>query len=337
MARSTGEGKSRPLGTDADGCPTGYLIYNFDIEGAALKRHHKDFLTQTVLHILDSNQGHRVGLVGRASRSGPERLNERLSRQRVDAVAAFLVTGGMNRSRIETEFLGESSPFSSANESEEDRSVEVHIQIARNLDLILDRGWRVRPTWALIETVRNAFEPLATRAGRELRISVGRGIVDQSGDLTLDFDPGGRETRPCAGILILGNEGGGNIFVGAHESLRVCGGVRGDPRDPGGVDFTSQLEHVFENGEVEFAQFVGNTCVHELAHLMTQMEHTSDPENFMFSVGSLGANLPRERRTLESMRRHWGGRKSFNTQQQNKLVCAMRTGNFPGGIRIGGR
>jgi len=337
MARPTGEGKSKSLRATAEGCPTAYLLYNFDIGGAVLKRHHQDFLTETVLHILDTNAEHRVRLVGRASRSGPDRLNDRISQQRVEAVAAFLARGRIDRGRIRTESLGESAPFSTANENEEDRSVEVHIEIARVLNVLLENAWRVRPTAILIDTTRVALEPLASRAGRELRIIIGHGILERSADLGLHFDPGGRETRPCAGILILGNEGGGEIYVGAHESLRVCGGPRGDPRDPGGIDYVSQLEHVFENGEPEFARFVANTCVHELAHLMAQVDHTSDPNNFMYSVGSLGANLPRERRTRETMRAHWGGRKTFTGQQASAIVCAMQTGNFTGGMRIGGR
>ena len=334
MSRPTGEGKVRPLQVDADRCPTAYLLYNFDVELARLKRGHEDFLTDTVLHILETNAEHRVRLVGRASRSGPDRLNNRISRQRVEAVAAHLVAAGVNRSRIDTSFIGESAPFSSAHESEEDRSVEIHMIIAPVLNLVLEEGWRVRPTAAMVETIRAALDPLATLAGRQLQIHVGRGILARQADLLLSFDAGGRETRPCAGILILGNEGGGDIFVGAHESLRVCGGPRGDPRDPQGIDYVSQLEHVFENGEPEFAHFVANTCVHELGHVMAQLDHTSDPGNFMHSTPTLGANLPPDRRTRENMRRHWAGRKTFTPDQARALVCAIRTGNFPGGMRI---
>jgi hypothetical protein len=337
MALSTGPGKSKILQATPDGCPAGYLIYNFDIGSAVLKKAHREFLTETILHILDTNEEHWVHMIGRASRSGPDRLNDRISKDRVDAVAAFLIKGGISRSRIQSVHLGESEPFSTAYENEEDRSVELHIHIAKTLNLLLENGWRVRPTKVMVDTIRTALGPLAVRAGRELQINVGQGILSWQADLTLDFDPGGRETRPCAGILILGNEGGGEIYVGAHESLRLCNGPQGDPRDPGGIDYASQLQHVFENGEPEFARFVANTCVHELGHDMAQLPHTADPDNFMFASRRLGANLPRERRTIQAMRRHWAGPKSFTPTQQQALVCAMQTGNFPGGMRLGGR
>ena len=331
MSLGTGVGKFRPLDVNGQDCPTAFLIYNFDIGSPALKRAHELFLQKGILSILEANEDHKLGLVGRASRSGPDSLNLKLSRQRAEAVAAFLARAGISRTRMQLDFLGETKPFSTANESEEDRSVEIHLQIAPALTIELDEGWMVRPFSAMVETIREAFGPIALQAGRKLQIHIGRGIPTGGADLTLHFDRGGRETRPCAGILIFGNEGGGDIFVGAHESLRVCSGPTGDPSDP---DYVSQLEPVFENGEPEFARFVGNTCVHELAHLIAQIEHNADPGNFMFSVGGLGGNMPRDRRTKASMRQHWGGPKTFNSAQIKKLVCAMHSGFFAGGMKI---
>jgi hypothetical protein len=71
-----------------------------------------------------------------------------------------------------------------------------------------------------------------------------------------------------------------------------------------------------------------------LAHIIAKIEHSSDPGNFMFSVGSLGGNLPRDRRTRESMRQHSGGPKTFNRDQIKKMICAMHTGFFSGGEKI---
>jgi hypothetical protein len=335
MSLATGIGKFRALDPNGQDCPTAFLLFNFDIGSSTLKRAHETFLKQGILSILGANEEHKVGLVGRASRSGPDSLNLKLSRQRAEAVAAFLTRAGIARSRIQLDFLGESKPFSTANESEEDRSVEIHLQISPTLTIELEDGWLVRPASVMMLTIREAFAPIAVQAGRELQIHLGRGIATGPGDLNLHFDPGGRETRPCAGILIMGNEGGGDIFVGAHESLRVCSGPIQSVDDPSDIDYGSQLEHVFENGEPEFARFVGNTCVHELAHIIAKIEHTADPNNFMFSVGSLGGNLPRDRRTRESMRRHWGGPKTFNSAQIKKMVCAMHTGYFSGGMKIG--
>jgi len=334
MPLATGIGKFRPLDPSGEECPTTFLLFNFDIGSSTLKRAHETFLRQGILSILGANEEHRIALVGRASRSGPDSVNLKLSRQRAEAVAAFLTRAGIARSRIQLDFLGESKPFSTANESEDDRSVELRLQIAPKLTIELEDGWLVRPASAMVLAIREAFAPIASQAGRELHIHLGRGIVTGSGDLNLHFDSGGRERGPCAGILIMGNEGGGDIFVGAHESLRVCSGPVQSIDDPSDIDHVSQLEHVFENGEPEFARFVANTCVHELAHIIAKIEHTSDPNNFMFSVPGQGANLPRHLRTRENMRRHWGGRKTFDSDQTKKMVCAMRTGYFSGGMTI---
>jgi hypothetical protein len=340
MSRATGEGKIRPLETSRQGCPTAFLLYNFDIGGCGLKTLHKRLLDR-LIKILGRNPEHRIRLVGRASRSGSDSVNMQWSRRRVEAVARFLKEARVPDDQIRTEFIGESAPLSADLESEEDRSVEVHLQIARVLTLVLVDAHRARPTWALVEHIREAIAPLANRAGRELRI-VQQRILERSGELSLTFEPGGRGNKPCGGLSILGDEAGESVYVGAHEELRVCGESQGDPRDPMNwedphgprhLEHVSQLEHVFENGEPEFARFVANTAVHELGHIMAKLEHTEDRTNFMFDQGG-SANLPRELRTRESMRRYWSSRLTFNSDQERRLVCAIQTGNFSGGLEM---
>jgi OmpA family len=330
------DGKFRALDPNGQDCPTEFLLFNFGIGSSTLKPAHERFLTQGIVIILEANDDHTVRLVGRASRSGPDSFDLKLSHQRAEAVATFLKRAGIDPKRIQVDFIGKSHPFSTANESEEDRSVEIHLQISPTLTIELEDGGMVRQANVMVQTIRDAFAPIAAQAGRKLQIHLGRGIGTGRGDLNLHFDPGGREMRPCAGILIFGNEGGGEIFIGAHESLRVCGDPTLGVGDPSDVNFGSQFDPVFENGEPEFARFVGNTCVHELAHIMAKIEHSSDPNNFMFSVPGLGGNLPKDRRTRESMRRHWAGPKTFDGAQIKRMVCAMHTGFFSGGIRIGG-
>jgi hypothetical protein len=181
----------------------------------------------------------------------------------------------------------------------------------------------VQPSQVVQATIREAIEPLTQQASRVLRFR-----PSGTGDLTLTFDPGGHESRPC-GLLILGIEGGGDIFVGAHEDLRVCCGPLRDPQNPGEIDYVTQILLVFDDGESAFGRFVGNTAVHELGHMMAQLDHTSFRGNFMYS-----GNLPRNMRTLESMRRHWAGHKSFSSDQSCRLIEAIRTNSFTGGMQI---
>src|SRR5467141_3260878 len=94
---SMSDGKFRPLNPDGQDCPTELLLFNFDIGSSKLKPAHERFLNQGILTILEANGEHKVGLVGRASRSGPDSFDLKLSRQRAEAVAALLTRAGIDR------------------------------------------------------------------------------------------------------------------------------------------------------------------------------------------------------------------------------------------------
>ncbi|HEY9206912.1 MAG TPA: DUF4157 domain-containing protein [Candidatus Methanoperedens sp.] len=194
--------------------------------------------------------------------------------------------------------------------------------VSQTLTIVLSGLSHVRPSHEVVETIREAIEPLSRQVGRELRFR-----PSGSGDISLAFDAGGNESRPC-GFLILGVEGGGDIFVGAHEDLRVCCGPIFDPitRE---IDYITQILRVFEPDEAEFGRFVGNTAVHELGHIMSQLDHVSSRDNFMAT-----GNLPRNMRTQQNMRRYWAGRKTFSSDQITRLVQAIRNNQFTGGMQL---
>lgn len=316
------------------GCPLKYLLFNFAIGGARLHTNHRTFLDDTLLQILGTPE-QRVRLIGRASRSGGERRNLKLSRQRAEAVKRFLQGQNVAESQITVEALGENAPLSTEREAGDDRSVEIRIEVNPKFTIALNKIGLVRNTDTLVQVVRSAFEPLVKRAGRKLTF-VRTHVSTQQGDMALHFQRSGHETKPC-GVLFFGNEGGGDIWVGAHKDLRVCGGPRRVGRGPEGIDYVSQIVRVFEPDEPEFARFVGNTVVHELGHMLAQLPHVSGRDNYMYSVESIGANLPKQLRTRETMRRHWAGPKVFDDNQKQKLICAIQTGNYRGGMRIRNR
>ncbi len=162
--------------------------------------------------------------------------------------------------------------------------------------------------------IRVALDPIARSAGRNLRF-----VLSGSADLSLAFDPGGQASTPC-GLLFLGNEGGGDIWVGACQDLRVC---NGNPR--------TGLQHVFSPNEVAFGRFVGNVAVHELGHMISDLPHTpEDRYNFMH----FGTPITRHLRTRDNMRRHWAGRFRFNQSQIQSLRSAIRTNTFSGGAEF---
>ena len=208
-------------------------------------------------------------------------------------------------------------------------------QVPRIFRIVLEDLTSVRSGRSQVEgKVTQEFGPLAKRAGRDLEVR-----RQPPGDLLLSFTTLGGESRPCGGVMFMGNEGGGEIYVGAHRDLRVCGTTErrldpsGQPTDE--IAYADPLERVFDESEPEFGMFVGNTAVHELGHIAAKLSHTSAADNYMFAVKSVGANLPEARRTKKSMRLHWGGPKTFTPGQADLLVAAIQSNQFAGGMSVG--
>lgn len=320
--------RARVLVTDRDGCATAYLLSDFAVGGVRLRPEHKAFLDQRVMRIVDA-PGVRVRLIGRASSTGPERHNERLAARRAQEVSRYLVGRGAAPDRLATESRGESTPLASSGEHPDERSVEIRVQVAAEFLVVLRDVSIVRNTRVLIERVESELRPIAQRAGRTLKVT--RSILGNSeGDVTLTFNRGGHETRPC-GVLFLGEEGGGNIWVGAHEDLRVCGSPRLTDQ---GVDYVPTIQRAFDPEEPLFAHFVANTVLHEIGHILASLPHTSDPDNYLFSKGSTGANLPRAVRNRDRMREHFAGKKSYSAEQIRKMACAIRSAHYAGGMQL---
>ncbi len=111
--------------------PKGAFLADFDIDGAYLKKDHKDWLDDNVVAPAkakgSSSGGWQIELNGRASKSGSDEHNMWLSDQRIQAVAGYLYRelGGLPFTFI-PRVLGESSPYETDEyEHELDRSVEV--------------------------------------------------------------------------------------------------------------------------------------------------------------------------------------------------------------------
>lgn len=111
--------------------PKGAFLADFDIDGASLKKDHKDWLEDNVIRPVrakgSSSGGWQIELNGRASKSGSDAHNMWLSDQRIQAVANYLYKqlSGLPFTFV-PRVLGESSPWESDDyEHELDRSVEV--------------------------------------------------------------------------------------------------------------------------------------------------------------------------------------------------------------------
>lgn len=179
--------------------------------------------------------------------------------------------------------------------------------------ILLENLAVVRTPNVVSNVIRNALMPIIQSAGRTLQF-----VSSGTADVSLYFDPGGRASVAC-GLLILGNEGGGDIWVGACQDLRVCGS---DPR--------TRLQFVFTPNEVDFGRFVGNVAVHELGHMIAGLPHSTNRHNFMYP----GTPIPPAERTGDNLRRHWAGNKSFDAAQIRSLEAAIRSNTMMGGMQV---
>src|ERR1700760_2131737 len=104
------------------------LLYNFDVDGADLKKEHLDFLHDQVIFFLDDGPDARVGVVGQASLTGESEHNEELSAKRAKAVMNQLVAKGIAASKFQPSepiALGD-APSGPITEDKRDRAVTLN-------------------------------------------------------------------------------------------------------------------------------------------------------------------------------------------------------------------
>src|SRR5262245_30571116 len=77
----------RPLGNSTGKCPSDYLLFNFDVNSADLKRKHEFFVEEVLAKILRDNEEIRLHLTGRGGEAG---AGSGLAQQRSDSVVRFL-------------------------------------------------------------------------------------------------------------------------------------------------------------------------------------------------------------------------------------------------------
>ena len=298
-----------PLEQGQPGCPTAFLLSDFDIGCSNLKRLHRKLL-ERLGEILASNPDHRVRLVGRTAGPGRTRWicrcpgsGPRRSRSS-SAASSYGVKVAANQ--IEVEFIGKTAPFSTDKEAQEDRSVEVHMEIAKVLTIVLENAHFVRPTHELVSAIREVFDPIV-RTGRPGARDRPAAVPAAAWGTDPHLRPRtGRETalrRPDPGPGCRRDR----LRRRPRGRRRVCGGVRGDADDP---DFATQVDPIFDNGMPGFARFVANTAIHELGHIIANLPHSPDRFNFMTNE-----DLPDELRNRENLRRFYAARLHFDDDQ----------------------
>jgi len=113
-------------------------LYNYGIDGNLPRPEHKQWIQAQLLPFLRAYRYH-VKLYGRASRSGGELVNYRVSRQRVLLLKEYLVVEcGLSEAQVpgsQMQHHGDQLASRSDHESERDRCVQ----------MVLSPGWKTRP------------------------------------------------------------------------------------------------------------------------------------------------------------------------------------------------
>ena len=184
----------------------------------------------------------------------------------------------------------------------------------------------------IMQTVRDGIEPLFRAAGRRLDLVVDRGIEPKTGDLRVVFDRSLSDTGPGT-FKIFGSAPGrtATVNVDEHRSTRLGGGIRSRELFQAGrkrilPDYITRDQTLFEYDDPGLARHIGNTAVHEIAHMLGA-DHSTDPADVMYQ------GIPRAAQgTPDAARRFWGTPHPLQTQRQ-RVISNILSGNLaPGGM-----
>jgi hypothetical protein len=158
----------------------------------------------------------------------------------------------------------------------------------------------------IIWILRVQFGPIVEEAGMHLRLIPAN---HSSGDLNIDLDSKAPPGRIC-GTTLLGEDGGGRIWVRSHRELRVCGRTNPATGKPDTRRFLTT--------DLLLARALANTIMHELGHFIANLKHSSDIGNYMMT-----GELPKDQQTLSSQRKTFAGHQSFTANQRAALVTQL--------------
>jgi len=136
MSRATGPGRVEVETEYSSSKSINAALYNFDIDGAALKAEHVGFLNSKVVPLLRDPYTH-VFLLGSASRVGASDHNLRLSEKRVSNVADFLKAHGAAEYQLQRTAVGEARSFGLDADNERHRAVVILVAVKKRKATII--------------------------------------------------------------------------------------------------------------------------------------------------------------------------------------------------------
>lgn len=219
---TSGPGTDAPVVLERE---TAYIIHDFDVDQATLKPVHTAKLDDLIAFLEEHPDAQIVTITGRASQTGPERNNERLSFNRAETTRAYLVASGILPSRIgPTIGRGSRLPIVDATGSEE--------AMNRSVEIICD--WKLE----LEQVPSISSSRMSTRWNIDLGATFGFGAASFVGQVQI-----GRLTKKTSGesrtveAFLLGPELGKSLGPVFAASVTVPGFEEGNFETPGPVDF----------------------------------------------------------------------------------------------------
>ena len=177
MKKPTGPGRIETSFTLPGAPVRGFvsLLFNFDVDDAALKSEHQAWLMDHAVPSLIGAPSTKLFLRGMASQIGDRDYNLQLSKRRVEAVNTFLVSQGIQPGQIVTTFTGEDFSTSIKSDDERERAVEAFFEASDSA-----RFERDQPI-ARNDGFDDSLEPptvvLRQQASRLIRLVGGAGAV----------------------------------------------------------------------------------------------------------------------------------------------------------------
>jgi hypothetical protein len=275
MAKNTGPGKvSDNLDKPTPRPGVAGLLFNFDVDGDAVKREHQDWLLANALPLLACQ--HAAGsLKGMASRSGSASYNLQLSERRVANVKKVLTGQGADPGKLNMVWVGEEAAAlagaKDGTEEERDRAVAISIQLPPRRGIL--RFTRVDP-----EDVEDGFDAGATPSWLMVPMFERRQLVLLHGE----------------GVRLVTTRAGVVQFISPVSNLPVNELVVTSARQV--IQFTGNLPgeaaveaHDLATGEVErlleIDVLAGKRMVVAL-HFVTDPQHPT-PKRTVASVGEM--------------------------------------------------
>ena len=100
----------------------------FDVQSVTIKTESKPILNQ-LLSMMTEHGALNIEIAGHTDNSGPETVNQRISKGRAESVKSYLVNNGIPNSRISTKGFGSTKPLASNDDEKDGRELNRRIEV----------------------------------------------------------------------------------------------------------------------------------------------------------------------------------------------------------------